>query len=283
MMEVIITLIVCVIVIVISFSSLFKKNDDKTEIKHPRNDNSNQENSSNSKHSTPSSRNISKNITLTNNSSPSPSNSITPSNNLSSPNTPHSTTQEEPTFTPNSSLFKANIPTDLYSYCYMYDYYPRSRFPNPNQIDLINRINLFNFKDGNMPREFALDLASAYYNIFGSSYLKNKAILIIPASTRTKTIARFKSFLHHFCEFTQSNNGFEMLTNSTFERNPQHNGGDSLSAKNLVFNGSFANKDFIVIDDVRTQGRSSNLVFYELMARNARKVEFCYIGRTVPL
>lgn len=200
--------------------------------------------------------------------------------------TPEKVVEVKPNFIPLTNIiFKASFDTGNYIYHYISDYYPVNRFPVSSipQADLQNRYSLFNFKDGVNPELFAKYFASAFINKFGFDYLSDKILLIVPASTKHKTEIRFKVFCEKFCQYTNSINGYDMLKNSSIERGAQHQGGNSIGSANLEFNGEFKNKKFIVVDDVRTLGRSSNLVYQELKSRGASEVIFCYLGRTVPL
>ena len=192
----------------------------------------------------------------------------------------------KPNFSPLTNIiFKASVDTGNYKYHYIFDYYPVKRFPISSipKADLQNRYSLFNFKDGVNPELYAKYFASAFINKFGFDYLSDKILLIVPASTKHKTENRFKVFCEKFCQFTNSINGYDMLKNSSIERVAMNQGGNTIGTANLEFNGEFKNKKFIVVDDVRTLGRSSNLVYQELKSREASEVIFCYLGRTVPL
>lgn len=221
------------------------------------------------------------------------------SNNTSVNNTPKTThvtkssssnldsnkLQNNRVFTPDFTQFIGGINTGQYTYYYIYDYLPKSRFAQGSitEKQLTSRYLIYNFKDGINSEYFAKLFASACYNKFGKEFMKKQTILIIPASSKLKTISRFKSFLLKFCEFTGSNNGFELLNNSDIEKTPTTQGGSTLSQSNLKFNGDLSYRNFIIIDDVRTQGRSSQLIYSELKRRNAGNIIFCYLGRTVPI
>jgi hypothetical protein len=277
--------VVIFILFVFFLLSFFKSDDSKSKPKsnsQNRNPNNNNQNSNNT--STAQTRSIQ--MSSTNNTQQSSPQPITfPEFGTSDANILMETYLSKIRFEPDSTQFKDGFNTGQYTYYYLYDYFPVSRFSYDSltQAQLSQRSLLFDFKDGKNPDYFAKKCASAFVNRFGNEFLKNKIILIIPASTNLKTKNRFEIFLENFCKYTGSTNGYNFLRNSAVERNAQHTGGATISEENLIFNGNFAGKDFIVIDDVRTQGRSSNLVFNQLKRRNANSVIFCYIGRTVPL
>jgi|LauGreDrversion4_2_1035121.scaffolds.fasta_scaffold13110_5 hypothetical protein len=189
------------------------------------------------------------------------------------------------TFIPNSTRFKAEINTGQYVYNYIYDYFPVSRFSltelSSSQIN--ERYKIYEFKNGTNPLIYADIFASACINKFGSTRMREYTVLIIPASNMQNTKNRFEVFLDKFCKNTGAINGFRMLRNSSTERNPQHNGGTPISRANITFEGSFSGKKFLIIDDVRTRGGSSNLIYQELRLLSASEIVFCYLGRTIPL
>ncbi len=214
------------------------------------------------------------------------SRATTNSNNRSSiPISPVVSVNPPNRFTPNSTRFIAEINTGQYKYYYLYDYFPVSRFNHLqlSTLQINHRHRIYEFKDGRNPQLYAELFASAFINKFGLSNLGDYTVLIIPASTIQNTRNRFELFLYKFCQNTGAINGFNMLKNSPTERNPQHNGGTRISLENITFEGDFTGKKFIIIDDVRTRGSSSQLIYSELRRLNADEIIFCYLGRTVPL
>lgn len=181
-------------------------------------------------------------------------------------------------------VFKIKIYKPTYSYYAVFEYYPVSRY-SINELeeeDLNNRSILYSFKDGRNTKFNADLFASALINKFGRESLKKKTLIIIPASSKEKTVIRFKEFCSLLSEYTQMENGFEYLVNIK-NREAAHIGGSRnyKPEEFLQLNGNLTNKDVIIIDDVRTSGRSSDNIFNFLNKHNPNSISFCYMARTV--
>jgi phosphoribosylpyrophosphate synthetase len=171
-----------------------------------------------------------------------------------------------------------------YKWYALWHYYPVNRFPNESlsSQDLTNRNQTFEFKDGTNPEKFAKLLSEAMKKEFGESVLKNKTLLIVPASNKTKTERRFELFCTKLSAYTGIKNGYEFLSNNNIERVPVHQGGNrNLGIASFIkLNFSVLNKELIIIDDVRTSGKSSNDVYQLLKANGAKSIIFIYFGKT---
>ncbi len=171
-----------------------------------------------------------------------------------------------------------------YKWYALWHYYPVNRFPNESlsSLDLNNRNQTFEFKDGSNPEKFAKLLSEAMKKKFGESVLKNKTLLIVPASNKTKTERRFELFCTKLSAYTGIKNGYGFLSNNNIERVPVHQGGNrSIGIANFIkLNFSILNKELIIIDDVRTSGKSSNDVYQLLKANGAKSIIFIYFGKT---
>ena len=179
--------------------------------------------------------------------------------------------------------FEIETSLNDYKYFAIYQYYPIRHGYNLPDYDLDNRRHVFNFKDGINPDFYADLFASALFNKFGRLNLKNKYLLIVPASNKNSTERRFKRFSEILCNYTGFTNGYNYLINKNIDRIPSHNGGvrNYNPSDFLEIRGNITGKDLIIIDDVRTSGRSSNNIYSFLKTQNPQSITFCYLGRTV--
>ena len=184
-----------------------------------------------------------------------------------------------------TNIFIESSTSIPYKWYALWHYYPVKRFPNESlsSIDLTNRYQTFEFKDGTNPEKFAKLLSVAMKEKFGDSVLKNKTLLIVPASNKMKTERRFELFCAKLSTYTGVKNGYGFLSNNNIERLPVHQGGDRTKGITsfIKLNESVNNKELIIIDDVRTSGKSSNDVFQLLKANGAKSIIFIYFGKTV--
>jgi hypothetical protein len=194
--------------------------------------------------------------------------------------------QTKSIFTPLSGIdFQVFNSSGQYKWYAIYNYYPVKRF-NADQLssnDLEARRHVYEFKDGRNPEHYSRVFASAIINKFGSNYLSNKILVIVPASSKSKTEIRFKEFCNRLCSYTGAFNGYDMLANNDVVRVAAHAGGNRNTnlEKYLIISDSFAGKHIIVIDDVRTSGSSSNKIYEILISRNVASVTFFYLAKTV--
>jgi|688.fasta_scaffold187131_2 hypothetical protein len=184
-----------------------------------------------------------------------------------------------------NNIFIESLTSIPYKWYALWQYYPVNRFPNESlsSIDLNNRYQTFEFKDGTNPEKFAKLLSVAMKKKFGDSVLKSKTLLIVPASNKTKTERRFELFCTKLSTYTGAKNGYDFLSNNNIERVPVHQGGDRIKGITsfIKLNESVNNKELIIIDDVRTSGKSSNDVYHLLKANGAKSIIFIYFGKTV--
>lgn len=185
----------------------------------------------------------------------------------------------------NSKFRVENQSSKPYKWYALWQYFPVNRFPasSLSTEDLNHRNLTFDFKDGVNPDKFAEILSSAINKTFDSFNLKNKILIIIPASNKIKTEVRFKKFCEKLCSLTGLTNGYDILVNNDENRIPVHKGGDRnksiISA--IKLKTSINGKELIIIDDVRTSGKSSNDVNELLIKNGAKSTTFIYVGKTV--
>jgi hypothetical protein len=180
--------------------------------------------------------------------------------------------------------FIIKIKGHVYSYFAIFQYFPVNRYQSGdlNFEDLNNRGILFDFKDGRNVKYSANLFASALINNFGRESLMKKTLIIIPAASKEKTEIRFKEFCNLLSEYTNMDNGYEYLVNIK-NREAAHNGGSRNynPEEFLQLKGNLFGKDVLVIDDVRTSGRSSDNIYNFLNKQNPKSITFCYMARTV--
>jgi hypothetical protein len=177
-----------------------------------------------------------------------------------------------------------------YLWSAIWSYYPKNRFRDDelSEIDLLNRYLTYHFKDGSNPIKFAQIFASAILRFFDKHYngeIEKYTLTIIPASNKFKTDIRFKDFCNYLISYTGLINGFEMISNENISREPIHHAANrEIDLRNYIkVDKDVKNKKIVVIDDVRTSGRSSNIVYDLLMENGAQEVIFFYLAKTVGL
>ena len=170
-----------------------------------------------------------------------------------------------------------------YKWYALWKYFPKNRFPDDklDSIDLMHRLMVFEFKDGHNPEKFANIISEALFQKFGKIILKTKTLLIVPASNKTKTDKRFKQFCEKVSITTGLINGYHILANNDKAKIPKRLGGENEILPYINLNSSINGKDFIIIDDIRTSGKSSNDVNQLLKENGAKSTIFIYFGRTV--
>ncbi len=170
-----------------------------------------------------------------------------------------------------------------YKWYALWKYFPKNRFPDDKleSIDLMHRSKVFEFKDGHNPEKYAKIISEALIQKFGKIILKTKTLLIVPASNKSKTDKRFKLFCEKVSITCCLINGYNILTNNDKAKIPKRLGGDNEILPYINLNSSINGKEFIIIDDIRTSGKSSNDVNQLLKENGAKSTIFVYFGRTV--
>jgi hypothetical protein len=172
-----------------------------------------------------------------------------------------------------------------YSWYALYYYYPVNRF-RASELSVAQREarrHVYDFKDGLDPRYYARIFASALINQFGRNFCTGKILIVVPASDRIRTEARFEEFCLLLSTYTGLINGFEMFTNNELDRTPANAGGDrNADLEQFVdISDSLAGTHVVVVDDVRTSGSSSSQVYKMLKRRNVSSATFFYLAKTV--
>lgn len=186
----------------------------------------------------------------------------------------------------NEFVNKFSIESDTvipYKWYALWKYFPKNRFPDDKleSIDLMHRSMVFEFKDGHDPEKYAKIISEALIQKFGKLILKTKTLIIVPASNNLKTDRRFKIFCEKVSSICGSINGYNILSNNDKAKIPKRLGGDNDILPYIKLNSSLQGKEFIIIDDIRTSGKSSNDVNQLLKENGAKSTIFVYFGRTV--
>lgn len=178
---------------------------------------------------------------------------------------------------------------DNFKWFAIWNYYPKNRFSDEDisEIDLQNRLLTFEFKNGTHPKKFAQIFANAILKLFSENQfqqeIENYTLVIIPASNKFKTDFRFKDFCENLTELTGLINGFDIISNSDISRDPIHQSVNrDIDLRNYIkINNNIKNKRILVIDDVRTKGRSSKIIFELLKENGAQEVIFMCLAKTI--
>lgn len=107
-------------------------------------------------------------------------------------------------------------------------------------------------------------------------------VLPIPASSIEKNNRRFKPLVESFCECANVENGFNLAIPAEEGRKAQHLTEENvhLSAY-ITIDQHVRNRVVIVLDDVRSQGRSTRAMHKKLIKQGAKEVHFIYFGLSV--
>ena len=180
--------------------------------------------------------------------------------------------------------FSIHNKNSKYEYFGIFQYFPKSRYSEDELSfdDINNRTKLYSFKDGKNPEYYADLFASALIKKMGLKSLNNKCLLIVPAANKSRTEIRFKEFCKILSQYTKMENGFDYILN-TQNREASHTGGNrNFNPEDfLKITSDLNDKELIIIDDVRTSGRSSENIFKFLKKQNPKSITFCYLARTV--
>ena len=181
-------------------------------------------------------------------------------------------------------VFKIKIYKPSYRYFAIFEYFPVNRYKagDLKLEDLNNRGTLYDFKDGRNVKYSSDLFASALINYFGRESLKQKTLIIIPAASKEKTEIRFKEFCILLSEYTQMENGYDYLVNIKNREAANKGGSRNYEPEEfLQLKGNIFGKDVLILDDVRTSGRSSDNIYNFLNMQNPKSITFCYMARTV--
>lgn len=164
------------------------------------------------------------------------------------------------------------------NYYYLKEYLPVRYAANAEQ--LADRRTCYNFKDGILSEEVKNGFLQKIATIT-SGNKASWAICFIPASTKSKTITRYKKLT----EAIQAS-GYQVATDAIY--NETDRGAEHLTGKtsNPIAGFGFApqnvaGKDVIVIDDITTRGTTFNQVAEKLKASGAKSVTGLFLAKTI--
>lgn len=162
-----------------------------------------------------------------------------------------------------------------FRYTYLLRYFPTTCDFEATEDEWEDRWTVWNFK--NTPgktspqnHKDALNtvipkVKSKLISTFGSSALKHITLVCIPASSASKTKARYEEFSQRLCRETGMSNAYEHMEVVTASAEKKF-GGSGISANNVSFDSNFFRGRYVILfDDVITKGDS--------MLRFKRKME----------
>ena len=155
-----------------------------------------------------------------------------------------------------------------FHYTWLFYYYPLTCDFAPSYQDEENRHTVWNFKNDPerniMPaiHERAIDLVipqikQKLIDTFGEEYVQFLTLVCIPASTRTKNIARYKDFAKRLCDETGMENGYEhthVVKDGMSKNHPENHTGRSIQPVIEFDKDFFRGKNVLLFDDVVTKG-----------------------------
>ena len=113
--------------------------------------------------------------------------------------------------------------------------------------------------------------------------LKGQPIVLpIPASSIEKNEKRFKPLIASFCKCANAENGYHLAIPAEEGRKAQHLTEESIHLSSYItIDQGVKDRVVIVIDDVRSQGRSTRAMQKKLINQGAKAVHFVYFGLSV--
>jgi len=113
--------------------------------------------------------------------------------------------------------------------------------------------------------------------------LKEQPIVLpIPASSIEKNDKRFKPLIASFCKYANAENGYHLAIPAEEGRKAQHLSEESIHLSSYItIDQGVKDRVVLVIDDVRSQGRSTRAMQKKLINQGARAVHFVYFGLSV--
>ena len=164
------------------------------------------------------------------------------------------------------------------NYQYLKEYLPVRYQANAQQ--LADRQTCYNFKDGYLNDEVKSGFLNKIQEITNGEKT-GWAICFIPASTKSKTQARYKKL----AEAIQAA-GYKVAINAIYNEHDHEAGHLTGKTGNPIegfgFNASdIAGKKLIVIDDIITRGKTFQMVAEKLMAMGATTVTGLFLAKTI--
>ena len=164
------------------------------------------------------------------------------------------------------------------NYQYLKEYLPVRYQANAQQ--LADRQTCYNFKDGYLNDEVKSGFLNKIQEITNGEKT-GWAICFIPASTKSKTQARYKKL----AEAIQAA-GYKVAINAIYNEHDHEAGHLTGKTGNPIegfgFNASdITGKKIIVIDDIITRGKTFQMVAEKLMAMGATTVTGLFLAKTI--
>lgn len=171
-----------------------------------------------------------------------------------------------------------------YLYYHVWEYFPKSRYSDYQLTneEVASRNLVYKFKDGLNTDYFVGIFEDVIRNSNFHISMEDFYLTHVPASTSDKTKKRFENFLHKLSSKTGLNNGYYLLSNK-IDREASH----VTNVRNYSFRDyvrvhpDVKDKSLLIVDDIRTTGRSSTALYNYLDEFGVRKVYFLYLAKTV--
>lgn len=175
-------------------------------------------------------------------------------------------------------------------YTYLFYYYPTTCDFEANEEEWDNRRTVWNFKNNperispsvhtNTLNKVIPMIKTKLLSTFSEESLKYLTLVCIPASSQSKTEARYEEFSSRICEELGMINAFPHIT-VTEERLEKHLGGTNTDTDKLSFDEDFFKGKYILLfDDVITRGDSMRSFKRRMEELGATVVGGLCIGRT---
>jgi len=164
--------------------------------------------------------------------------------------------------------------------CHYYlPYYP-TRYNVSSELNDFRKV-VFDFKDGSNSNQIGNSLGKDISSLNLTPNLNDWWLCAIPASTHSKTVARFNQFATTFCSNSNINNGYNLLTNK-YDRADKHTATDRnlVDVLDSISFGNIAGKKILLFDDVYTTGKSFRNVADELLSLGATSVAGLFLAKT---
>jgi predicted amidophosphoribosyltransferase len=174
--------------------------------------------------------------------------------------------------------FQASVKDGFSFYC-CYPYLP-TRYIADSYHQQIRR-KVYDFKDGKNSAAVAEDISKKLLLTYSTEELRSSIFVVIPASTHSKNILRFKTFCSIISKKTGLYNGFDCITIKE-DRQALKGSSNINKVYNLNYNQRLIDgKPIILFDDVMTSGSSFIQNAKILKGLGAKEITGIFLAKTV--
>jgi ATP-dependent DNA helicase RecQ len=165
-----------------------------------------------------------------------------------------------------------------FTYYYYFEYYP-IKFKVSDEFVKIRKL-IWTFKDGGAEILFGENVSSGIDDFNLTKPISDWWLCVIPASTKDKTVSRFKNFCIGYSK-CGINNGFELVKNLSDRESIhlQENRG-AINILDAIDFGNVTGKNILLFDDIYTTGKSFLKVARRLKSLGAVEVVGLFLGKT---